>query len=235
MKRMSLAAVLWVAGAVAAAAGGGASAPGGGESGLLPGGNSKDPVSIEADGLVYSDKEGKATYSGNVVLTQGLTKLMCTVMVLYIDKGNGSPSATPGQTAKPTPSPSASGAPSSSSNQVRHMDCTGPVTVISKTQTATGDSAVYDKPQNKVWLIGNITLADGPNVTKGDKLTYDLVTGIAHVETKVVQGKPGRVWSQFVPGTEGNATPTPSASPSPNQTSAAAVKPAPAKSSAPKP
>ena len=62
------------------------------------------------------------------------------------------------------------------------MDAAGPVTVVSKTQVATGDRGSYDKDQNKVWLFGNVTLSDGGNVTKGDKLTYDLTTGEAVVE-----------------------------------------------------
>lgn len=190
-------AVAALAGVAQAAPGAPAAPASSGPGSLLPGGNSKDPVSIEADNLVYADKEGKATYSGNVVLIQGPTKLTCSVMVLYVDKSNGAQGATPAA----TPSPAASGQANSSSS-VRHMDCAGPVTVISKTQTATGDSAVYDKPQNRVQLIGNVTLSDGPNVTKGDKLTYDLATGQAHVETKPTQGKPGRVWSQFVPGSD---------------------------------
>jgi lipopolysaccharide export system protein LptA len=202
---------------------------------LLPGGNSKEPVSIEADQLVYSDKEGKATYTGNVVLIQSPTKLNCSVMVLYIDKSNSTPTPAPGGAPKPaaTPSPAPGAQGASSSSQVRHMDCSGPVTVVSKTQTATGDSAVYDKPQNKIWLIGNVTLSDGPNVTKGDKLTYDLLTGQAHVETKNGPGKTGRVWSQFVPGSDNNsasAEPTPGASPA-----KPGAKPAPAKTGATKP
>ncbi len=197
---------------------------------FLPGSNSKDPVSIEADQLVYSDKEGKATYTGNVVLIQGPSKLTCSQMVLFIDKGAnaGAPGAAPTPTAKP--SPAASGAPDTGS-QVRHMDCSGPVTVVSKTQTATGDSAMYDKPQNKVWLIGNVTLSDGPNVTKGDKLTYDLTSGEAHVETKSTQGKPGRVWSQFVPGsTSADASPEPTQSA--NAAKPASAKPSPTKTPA---
>ena len=57
-----------------------------------------------------------------------------------------------------------------SGSGVKHLDATGPVTVVSKTQVATGDSGSYDKAQDKVWLIGHVTLSDGQNVTKGDKL-----------------------------------------------------------------
>ena len=53
---------------------------------LLPGGNSKAPVSIEADKLVYYDKEQKAVYSGNVVIIQGDTKLTCSTMTIYHGK-----------------------------------------------------------------------------------------------------------------------------------------------------
>lgn len=204
---------------------------------LLPGGNSKDPVSIEADQLVYSDKEGKAIYTGNVVLIQGPTKLTCSVMVLFVDKSNSNQGGTPTPTPSPTPSAAAAGG-SSSSSSVRHMDCSGPVTVISKTQTATGDSAVFDKPQNKVWLFGNVTLSDGANVTKGDKLTYDTQTGVAHVETKPTQGKAGRVWSQFVPGSDDKsgaeanaATPSPSPTPAKSASAKPSAKPNPSKSS----
>ena len=77
------------------------------------------------------------------------------------------------------------------------MEAEGPVTVISKTQVATGDKAIYDKIENRVQLIGHVTLSDGPNVTKGDKLTYDLKTGQAVVESG--GAKSGRVHGQFTP------------------------------------
>ena len=78
------------------------------------------------------------------------------------------------------------------------------MTVISKTQVATGDSGSYDKDENKVLLNGHVTLSDGGNVTKGDKLIYDLKTGQATVENN---GRTGRVHGQFVPGSaDGDAS-----------------------------
>ena len=93
-------------------------------------------------------------------------------------------------------------APSAESSSVSHLDCAGPVTVLSKTQTATGDSAVYDKPQNKIWIFGHVTLSDRGNVTKGDKLTYDLTSGQATVDTG---GTSGRVKGLFLPGSSDDA------------------------------
>jgi lipopolysaccharide export system protein LptA len=166
---------------------------------LLPGSDSKEPVTIEADKLVYFDKEQKAVYSGNVVIIQGATKLTCSTMTIRMEKtpAAGAPAIKAAADASPA-------APSGESSRVSHLDCAGPVTVLSKTQTATGDSAVYDKPQNKVWLKGHVTLSDGGNVTKGDKLTYDLTSGQATVDTG---GTSGRVTGLFIPGSGDGAAP----------------------------
>lgn len=158
------------------------------QSPFLPGASSKEPISIDADKLVYSDKEQKAVYTGNVIAIQGDTKLTCSVMTILMAKAEPT---DPKVAAKTAGAPDA--APSSGSSQVRHMDAVGPVTIVSKTQVATGDSGSYDKEQNKVWLIGHVTLSDGGNVTKGDRLTYDLTSGRATVEG-------GRVRGQFIPG-----------------------------------
>ena len=165
---------------------------------ILPGTSSKEPVSIDADKLVYFDKEKKAIYSGNVVVVQGDTKMTCSLMTVYLDRA-----PTPGAGAPAGPkngsSPDANGqqgGPSSGSGVTR-LEAKGPVTVISKTQVATSDNAVYDKLQNKVQLIGHVTLSDGQNITKGDKLTYDLKTSQATIET--ANPKSGRVHGQFLP------------------------------------
>ncbi len=160
---------------------------------LLPGTNSKAPISIEADKLVYFDKEQKAVYTGNVVVIQGDTKMTCSGMTIFMEKG---PDASQPDAAKAADTGPAAG-PGGSSSRVRHLDATGPVTVLSKTQVATGDTAAFDKAQNKVWLVGNVTLSDGGNVTKGDKLTYDLTTGQATVDTGAAAN---RVRGLFIPG-----------------------------------
>nr|WP_051335824.1 LptA/OstA family protein [Methylocapsa acidiphila] len=142
---------------------------------ILPGGNSKEPINIDAGKLDYFDKEQKLIYSGNVVATQGESRLKAVTLVIFLT---------------PKPVGEAAGAPSSSS-QVRRMEATGPVTITSKDQIGTGDNGVYEKSDNKVYLTGNVTLTQGANVTKGDKLVYDLNTSQAVVI--------GRVRSMFLP------------------------------------
>ena len=51
-------------------------------------------------------------------------------------------------------------------------------------------------------LIGHVTLSDGQNVTKGDKLTYDLKSGLATIDTST---KSGRVHGQFIPKSNADA------------------------------
>ena len=171
----------------------------------MPGGNSKEPISIEADKLVYFDREQKAIYSGNVVAIQGDTRLTCSTMTVHMTKTAAARTPAIGESAAgATAVKVADAGPTSSaeSSSVSHLDCAGPVTVLSKTQTATGDSAVYDKPQNKIWILGHVTLSDRGNVTKGDKLTYDLTSGQATVDTG---GTSGRVKGLFLPGSSDDA------------------------------
>ena len=165
-----------------------------------PGTNSKQPISIDADKLVYYDKEHKAIYTGNVVVIQGDTKMTCATMTVFLDHAPAQGADHAAQAAKPTTDPQPG--PTADAG-VKRLEAKGPVTVISKTQVATGDNGAYDKGEDKVWLIGHVTLSDGQNVTKGDKLTYDLKTGEATVDTS---DKSSRVHGQFVPKSSADAT-----------------------------
>ncbi|MFX6605365.1 LptA/OstA family protein, partial [Acinetobacter baumannii] len=66
---------------------------------------------------------------------------------------------------------------------IRKIECKGPVTIASKSQVATGDNATFDRVANRVLLTGNAVLSDGPNLTRGERIVYDLKSGIANVET----------------------------------------------------
>ncbi|MFY9970127.1 MAG: LptA/OstA family protein [Roseiarcus sp.] len=186
--------MLILAGAAGEAATKPASAPDTSPIQILPGTSSKEPISIDADKLVYYDKERKAVYSGNVVVIQGDTKMTCSVMTVFLDRSPSPAANAPAEA--PAPAPAAAGDGPSANSGIKRLEATGPVTVVSKTQVATGDNATYDKAENRVQLIGHVTLSDGQNVTKGDKLTYDLKTSQATIDTG---SKTGRVHGQFLP------------------------------------
>lgn len=174
---------------------GGANSPLGGL-----GGDSKEPIKIDADKLDVLDKDNRAVFSGNVVAVQGETTVRCTIMTVFYEgrggQGAGAARATGAPAATPTATPATPGAPAGSGDSsIKRIECKGPVTVVSKTQAATSDNAVFDRANNQVIMTGNVALNDGPNITRGEKLTYNTVTGIANVETN----KGGRVQGFFVP------------------------------------
>lgn len=199
------------AAAPASAAPAASAAPG---AALLPGGGSREPINVSANKLDYFDKEQKAVYTGNVVAVQGETRLNASVLTIYFDR---KPAAGAAGTA-----PAAKAGPGGANSGLRRMEGQGPVAITSKDQVGTGDSLIYDKPTNKFYLIGNVALSQGENVTRGDMLTYDLASGQAIVSSK------GRVHTLIVPGEDAK----PGAAPAPKP---AASKPAPKPAAAPKP
>jgi lipopolysaccharide export system protein LptA len=150
-------------------------------------GASKEPIKIDADKLDVFDKEGRAVFSGNVVAVQGDSTMNCTVMTVFYEQRNQ------GQNGGAQPAAAPGGADDSA---IKKIDCKGPVTIVSKTQVATGNNASFDRVGNKIYLTGNAALSDGPNVTRGERVIYDINTGVANIET----APGGRVKALFVPG-----------------------------------
>lgn len=156
-----------------------------GASPVLPGGNTKAPITVDAAKLEYFDKDQKLIYSGGVVATQGEATMRAKVMVVFLAK------------------PDEQATLQTDTGRIRRIEAAGPVTVTQVDQVGTGDNGLYDKAENKVYLLGNVVLSQGPNVTKGErdsKLVYDLDTGHAQVIG-------GRVNSIFTPGSSDEKKP----------------------------
>lgn len=167
---------------------------------LLPGASGHQPINISADKLDYFDKQQKAVYSGNVVVVQGDTRLKASILTIFFDNKQGD--------AKTAGGPALGGG-----SGLRRMEGKGPIVITSKDQVGTGDSLLYDKPRDRFYLIGNVALSQGENVTRGDKLDYDLATGQAVVSSR------GRVHSLIIPNDDaqkpGAKPPAPSGAPAP--------------------
>ncbi len=158
------------------------------------------------------DKEGRAVFAGNVVAVQGDSTMRCTSLTVLYEQGRGAaaagaPPAAPGSATAATPEPAKAAARGGGANPlsggdsaIRKINCKGPVTIVSKTQVATGDNAEFDRAANKVVLVGNAALSDGPNVTRGERVAYDINTGIANVVG-------GRVRALIVPGSQNKTAP----------------------------
>lgn len=166
-------------------------------------GASKEPIKIDADKLDVFDKEGRAVFSGNVVAVQGDSTMNCTSMTVFYEQRNREGGATPA-------------APGGDDSAIKKIDCKGPVTIVSKTQVATGNNATFDRVANKILLTGNAALSDGPNVTRGERVVYDINTGVANIET----APGGRVKALFVPGSGSSEPPAGGAKPKPQKPAA---------------
>lgn len=143
--------------------------------------NSKDPINIEADSLEVFDKEGKAVYSGNVIVTQGETVMKAKKMqIFYVRSDEGQAAPAEGEAGA----------------AIKRVEAEGGVIILEKDQIATGDKGVYEATTDVMTMTGNVALSKGQNVTKGQKLVYNLGTGVATVDA----GGTGRVSSSFVSG-----------------------------------
>ena len=131
--------------------------------------NRDQPVHIEAASLEVRDKERMATFSGNVLVVQGDTKLRCKVLVVHYD--NNQPRAMKAAT------PGAGG-----SQQISRLEAKGGVVVTQQEQTATGDSGLFDMKANTITLLGNVTVSQGGNVVRGERLVVDMTTGVSTVD-----------------------------------------------------
>ena len=160
-------------------------------------GSNREPIKIDADRLDVFDKEGRAVFGGNVVAVQGDSTMRCSLLTVHYEAGKAAGAAA---------GTGSGGGLAGQDSAIRKLDCKGPVTIVSKTQVATGDNAEFDRARNKVVLAGNAALSDGPNVTRGERVAYDLNTGIASIEG-------GRVRALIVPGSGQKPGAAPSARP----------------------
>ena len=151
--------------------------------GVLGIGASKAPISIDADKLQVYDKEQRAVYTGNVVVVQGETTMKAAHMTVFYERNNQEAQATE----------NAGGGPGGA--QLKRVEAKGDVVITSKDQVARGDNGVLDRENDRMILTGNVSLSQGENITKGEKLFYNLSTGVATVDG-------GRVRSLLVPGSD---------------------------------
>lgn len=130
------------------------------------------PVEVEADNLALDQTQGTAVFSGGVVVTQGEMKLTAPeITVRYLRNADGS-----------------------LSTDIEDIAASGGVMIVTPTEAAEAQEAVYTPSANQVVMTGDVVLTQGPNTLAGQKLTVDLITGTGRVE--------GRVRTILQPGSE---------------------------------
>ena len=156
--------------------------------------NRDEPVHIEAATLEVRDKDKMATFSGDVRVKQGDTGMRCKTLRVFYEGDQAGASDSTGGTGKSmvadTPGPGGQ-------QKIKRLEASGGVVVTQKEQTATGNTGIFDMKTNTVTLAGNVTMTQGKNILRGDRLVVDLTSGVSRVES----GKNGnsRVQGLFLP------------------------------------
>jgi lipopolysaccharide export system protein LptA len=157
------------------------------------GGNSKDPIRIDADKLEVFDRENKAVYTGDVIAVRGTTTTRSTQMTIFYDSKRNNQQG--GGQAAGTVRSASGGAPQEGA--LKRIEFKGPVSVVNGSQTATASTMVYDAVAKTVTLRGNAVVADGPNVQRGELMVYKTEESIA-----TITNPGGRVQGVFTPGSQ---------------------------------
>jgi lipopolysaccharide export system protein LptA len=162
------------------------------------GGNSKDPIRIDADKLEVFDRENKAVYSGDVVAVRGTTTTRSRQMTIFYDNSrrNNAQGGQQGAQQGGGAVRSAGGA-APQDGALKRIEFKGPVSVVNGSQTATANEMIYDAIAKTVTLKGNAVVADGPNVQRGELMVYKTEESIA-----TITNPGGRVQGVFTPGTQ---------------------------------
>ncbi len=133
---------------------------------------SKAAVDIAADSMELLEAQRKAVFTGNVDAVRGKIKLKSNKLVVdYVEvtRKNGS-----------------------KKTEVRFLNATGNVKIVSGGQTITSNWAKMDVKTNKAVIGGDVTVLQGKTRLRGNKLHLNLTTGQSRM-----QG--GRVRAKFFP------------------------------------
>ena len=121
------------------------------------------PVEVVSDRLDLTQNAGTALFTGNVVATQGAMRLTAQwLLVEYVLLEDGS-----------------------LGDEIKTITARDQVLLVTPTEAAEGDEAVYMPLRNEIVLTGNVLLTQGVNTVAGDRMVVDLETGIGEVEGRV--------------------------------------------------
>ncbi|UUP17936.1 LptA/OstA family protein [Nitratireductor thuwali] len=142
-----------------------------------------EPIQIESARLDVDENESVGVFSGNVTVVQGDTTMKSGRMRVYYAGDAGS--ATTG------------------SANIDRIEVDGGVYVKSQSQVATGDRATFDMQTQVLVMSGDeVVLSEGENVIVGCRLTVQMNSGQAKLESCKDGKSAGRVKMLLTPGSQ---------------------------------
>jgi lipopolysaccharide export system protein LptA len=140
---------------------------------ILPNHNGNAPIDVSADSFDVASRDGRASYSGNVVVRQDrLTMSAARVSVAFTTNGG---------------------------IDINRVEATGGVTVAADDLNARGNVALYDLDRRLITMIGNVQLTQGGNRMGGNRLVINVGSGTANLSggTPANGESGGRVTGRF--------------------------------------
>ena len=134
--------------------------------GLLPGASDQDPLTIEANRLDMRDSRQLLIYTGDILVANGPSSLKSADLRIHLDN--------------------ASAGAASTTDRVNSIEANGPVVINTQKETYSGNRLQYDRKQNKIFMIGNVTIQQGEGLTRADHLEFDKASSTALLTGNVV-------------------------------------------------
>ena len=197
-----------------------ASAPGRAQ--ISSGGGPIDAASVSVETI---QGEHLVIYRDNVEAVQNGNRLNCDILKVYFT-GHPAPGAKPTPKAAQAPAGQAA-AVGSDWGEVDHMIADGHVYLVGQNQTARSEHAVYELSSDTITLTGDVTVVQGDNVARGDRLVIHVKDNHSEFFSNVAgRNKPGRVRTViYNNGQAQNGSGSPPAASSPPAPAAAPPKP----------
>jgi lipopolysaccharide export system protein LptA len=152
---------------------------------------SKAPIDITADEAEVVNSKCLTVWRGSAEAVQAQARLRADTITVY---------------ATPKAGTNADGQPACGETQ--KIVAEGHVYYVTQQQNVRGDHAVYSQGDNQVVITGNVIVVQGNDVARGEKLTLNVSTRDATMESGVVgPGKHGRVRGVFYPKQDGSNPP----------------------------
>lgn len=139
----------------------------------LPNHNSNAPIDVAADSFDVASREGRATYSGSVVVQQDRLTIRAARVSVAFTTGSGV--------------------------DINRVEATGGVTINADTLNARGNVALYDLDRRLITMIGNVQLTQNGNRMGGNRLVINVGSGTANLSggTQGAGEAGGRVTGRF--------------------------------------
>jgi len=120
------------------------------------------PVEITADSFTVSQRQERAVFAGNVVVGQGEMRLSADRITVEYSAAEGE-----------------------ETGRIGRMVASGGVTLVSGSEAAEAERAVYSIDDGIIRLEGNVLLTQGRNALSGEVIVIDLANGSARIEGRV--------------------------------------------------